>query len=153
MGIATAAVSTGASIYEGQQAQKQQQKALDLQKQQGDLQQQQQQRAAIRQSRIAYANAQSAAENQGVADSSSAIGGQGSIESQLSGNLSFLDTMGGLSDQASDALGKAAAFKQNASDWGQVASTGVFAAENSTKISNGISNVFAPDPTSWTKGL
>jgi hypothetical protein len=47
-----------------------------------------------------------AAANQGVSNSSAAQGGIGSIQSQLSSNVSFLDNFNLISDQASAKLGE-----------------------------------------------
>lgn len=118
---ATAVVATGASIYEGEQANSQQKKAQNYQRQQNDLQAARQQRDAVRQARIAAATAVQAGANQGVSNSSAVQGGVGSIQSQTNDNVSFLDTYNKLSDQASTALGKASEFQTNASIFGSVA--------------------------------
>ena len=119
--LAVTAVSTGASLYQGQKATKYQKQANDFQRKQADLQNARQKRDSIRQARLAYANAQNAAANQGVMGSSSSEGGQSSILSQLSDNLSFLDQYGLLTDQASDSLGKAMTAKGAADMWGDIA--------------------------------
>ena len=89
--LAVAGVATGASIYQGAQATKAQNKSLQFQRQQSALQNAMQKRQAIRQARIAAGNSQQTAATAGVSNSSSAEGAYGSIQSQLSGNLSFLD--------------------------------------------------------------
>ena len=108
----TAAVGSTASTVMSGQAQR---KSMKLQQRQQALESAKQKRDMIRQTRIAYATAQSNAENQGVAGSSSALGGAGSIRSQLSGNLSFLDRYDSLSNQITKA-------NLNASSWMTTAS-------------------------------
>jgi hypothetical protein len=98
----------------GQKAAGAQRKAAEYQRQQGDLQAARQKRDAIRQARIAMATAQQGAQNQGAAGSSAALGGVGSIQSQMGATLSFLDQFNFLSDQASIQLGKANQFAANA---------------------------------------
>lgn len=125
--IAATIGSTAGSIYSSQQSVKQQKRANALQKQQQDLEQARAKRDAIRSARIAKAQAASGAEVQGVASSSAALGGQGSIQSQGNFNLSFLDQSQQLSDQASIALGKAATAQGNAQTFesiGSLAMTG-----------------------------
>lgn len=74
--------------------------------------------------------------------SSAAQGGQGSIVSQLSGNLSFLDQYNYFSDQASKQLGKANAHRANAEMWGQVAGAAEKVARNAGPISEEAKKVF-----------
>jgi hypothetical protein len=91
----------------------------------------------------AYADAQASAENQGVADSSGAMGGQGSIQSQVNSNLSFLDSYSYLSDRSGAALGKANEFATSASIWGGVAKLG----EEAYSASGGFKGPKPPAPT------
>lgn len=107
--------STAGSTYASVQAGAAQRDAMKAQRKQQALEAAKQKRDMIRQTRIAYATAQSNAENQGVAGSSSALGGAGSIRSQLSGNLSFLDRYDSLSNQITKA-------NLNASSWMTTAS-------------------------------
>jgi hypothetical protein len=124
-GAGAAVVGTINSASNQKKALKQQQAAMAFQRQQQQLQSLRQRVDVVRQSRAAYANVQQAAENQGVASSSVAAGGQSSIVSQMNSNLSFLDQYGFLSDQASKALGRAMAFENKASMWGSVAGLGL----------------------------
>lgn len=140
--LATAAVSTGVSIYSSQKAAQYQKEANQIQMQQADLQNARSKRDAIRQSRIAYANSQSAAENQGSALSSSSQGGLGSIVSQVNDNLSFLDQYGFMSDQASKALGKANQWKANANTFGDIGGFALGVAGHSPQISESAKKVF-----------
>ncbi len=105
--LAVAAVGVGASVYEQAKANSASNAALKFQEQQANLQASLQQRQAIRTSRIAYANSQQEAANQGVGDSSASQGGLGSIQSQLNSNLSFLDQYNRLSDAAGKKIGEA----------------------------------------------
>lgn len=140
--LATSAVSTGVSVYQGQKAASQQKKAAKIEKQKNDLADARSRSDAIRQARIAYASAASNAEAQGVANSSSAQGGQGSIQTQLGMNLSFLDETATLNDQASQALGKAASLKASSAMWGDVAGFSMSVFSNAEPISKRINAVF-----------
>jgi regulator of protease activity HflC (stomatin/prohibitin superfamily) len=154
--LAVAGVGTAVSIAQNskanslaQQANAQQQQATTAQRQMNDLQAARQRRDAIRQARIAAANAEQTGESQGSAASSSAIGGQGSIQSQLGSNLSFLDQYNHLADQASIALGNASnltfqehSAERSASNYGQIASLGMTVFANSPNISAAAKSVF-----------
>ena len=109
--LVSAAGATTSTVMSGQA----QRKAMKLQQRQQALESAKQKRDMIRQTRIAYATAQSNAENQGVAGSSSALGGAGSIRSQLSGNLSFLDRYDSLRNQISKANLSASTWMTTAS--------------------------------------
>lgn len=137
-----AVVGTGYSIYAGQKAAKQQQKAFQAQVQQGKLQEARQRRDSIRASRLAYAQAQSGAEAQGVATSSSAQGGQSSIVSQLQDNLSFLDQYGALTDIAQSALGKAQKWESSGNLGAGVAKLGFEYLSNAPTINSTVQKVF-----------
>lgn len=103
---------------------KQQRIAMKFERQKAELQSARQKMDVVRQGRISAAEAQQAAENQGVSGTSAAAGGVGSIISQVSGNLSFLDEYGFYSDQASKHLQKAANQGAKASMWAGVAELG-----------------------------
>lgn len=105
--LAVAATATVGSMYYGNKAAKQQKKANEFQRKQANLQAARSRRDQVRQNRLALAGAQVSAEAGGVSRSSGAAGGQGSIQSQGLSNLTFIDNMNKLSDQASVALGKA----------------------------------------------
>jgi hypothetical protein len=113
--IAAALTAAAGSTVATVQAGAAQRKSMKLQQRQQALESAKQKRDMIRQSRIAYATAQSNAENQGVAGSSSALGGAGSIRSQLSGNLSFLDRSDALSNQITKANLSASSWMTTAS--------------------------------------
>lgn len=90
------------------------QEANKIERQKMQLEQNREKRETIRAARIARGQAVAAAANQGVMDSSGAIGGQGAITSQLNYNLSFLDQQGAMADQASAALGRARLWESRA---------------------------------------
>jgi len=124
VGAAAAVVGTASSIKAQKKAAKEAKKSAKFERQKAELQSARQKSSAIREARAARADATQAAENQGVATSSSAQGGIGSVTSQLTNTLSFLDAYGFLSDQSSKALARSASASANASMWSQVAQTG-----------------------------
>lgn len=126
-GLAVAAVGTYASIKNQNKALREQKKANKFERQRGELQSARQKTQAIREARVAQADVQQAAENQGAANTSVSQGGVGSIISQMNSNLSFLDQYGFMSDQASKHLGNAQAAQGRGSMWGQVADFGASA--------------------------
>ena len=132
--LATAAVATGASIYSSQEAAGAQRQAAKLQQQQMDLQAARQSRSVVQQARVAQANATQNANNQGASNSSAYQGGTGSIQSQMGGNLSFLDQYNSLSDQSSHELGKASQFAAESNTWGAVAGLSETAYANAPRI-------------------
>lgn len=122
--IASVVVGTGATvanIQATQQASKQAGKAAEAQRKQQELAAARERANAIRQARMAYAMSAQGAETAGASLSSSALGGLGSIQSQLTSNISFLDKNQQLADQGSIALGKMRAAEANASSFGAVA--------------------------------
>jgi hypothetical protein len=142
--LATAVIGTGYSIYSGERANSQAKKAASFERQQVDLQGARQKRDVIRQARVAYAQSQATAENQGVSGSSSAQGGGDSIVSQMSDSLSFLDQYGFMSDQASKHLGKAQTYRQNAETGSQISGLGMAAYANAPEIQNSFNKMFKP---------
>jgi hypothetical protein len=127
-----AVLGGGAALYgaaKSAKATKQQTKALQqantFERQKTELQGARQKMEALREGRRSAAMAQQAAENQGVSGSSIGEGGVGSIQSQTGGNFTFLDRYGFYSDQASDALQRAANYGAKASMWSSVSSLGM----------------------------
>lgn len=118
---ATAVAATGASVYSSQQAAGANRKSMRLQRRQQALQEAKQKRDIIRQGRIAAATATANAENQGASGSSAALGGVGSIRSQVGSNLSFLDQYGRLSDQITGQNISAANYGAQAQLFGDIA--------------------------------
>ena len=115
--VASTVVSVGATVSSMQnqkKAAREQRRAAELQRQRDRAAQQRQRAAAIRETRLAAARASQAAANQGVAGSSGAQGGVGSIISQGTANISFLDQGIRVGDQISERLGRAAQYRQRA---------------------------------------
>lgn len=119
--VAIAAVATGGSLYYQNRAAREQRRMNDFQRRQADLQAAKQRRDTIRANRMSLAQAQLNANGQNVSRSSGAMGGADSIRSQGTSNLSFMDTMNTLSDQASAAYGRSIKYGNMASMWGGVA--------------------------------
>ena len=138
-----AAGSTAASVVSSQQAAGAQRKAMRLQRRQQALEEAKQKRDLIRQTRIAYATSQSNAENQGVASSSSALGGAGSIRSQMSGTMSFLDQYGQLSDKINSANMSASSWASKANLFSDVSSLAMMGAQNPDMFNS----IFKKGPT------
>lgn len=113
-----------------------QREAAAFQQRQADLQNARAKRDAVRSARLSYAQAQNAAVNQGVADSSSSAGGLSSITSQVTDNVSFLDQYGFFSDQASKALGRASVQSMNANTWSAVGGFAMNVAGNASSIAS-----------------
>lgn len=99
-GVSLGAASLAATAAGGALQTYGQMKAQGAERQMQQLQLQRQQNEIIRQSRISFAGAKNAAANQGAGDTSSAQGGQGSILSQMGGNLSFLDDYTNVANKA-----------------------------------------------------
>lgn len=114
---AAAIIGTVGSIYSSNQASKATKKASQAQRKQETLRAAVERRREIKNARFANAMAVQAGENQGVAESSGALGGQGSIQSQLSSNLSFLDRQESLADYAGSMFDKAAKWNQTAANF------------------------------------
>lgn len=102
------AIFGGASVIQGQQAAKSASKAQAAQRDMANMRAAKERMSAIRDMRIAYASAQNRAELGGVAESSGAAGGQGSIHTQGMSNIHFLDGQKTAADQAGMWLDKAA---------------------------------------------
>lgn len=92
-------------------------------------------RDAIKAARLAFATAQQGAENQGAANTSSSVGGLGSIQSQLSSNLSFLDQNQVLADAGSVQIGLANKYMSRARTADAVSSVAGSVFNNATTIS------------------
>lgn len=137
----------GASAYSANKNQKkaiaQQNEALQYQQKQNNLAAARQKRDAIRQARIARAQATNAGASQDVLNASSTQGGVGSIGSQLSGELSFLDQWNQWSDQASKALGRANVYAQRAQTAGEISKLGMGAFNNADYLSNSAKKIFS----------
>jgi aminopeptidase N len=140
--LATAGASSYMSAKNAKKQAKAQNQALDYQRKQDDLAAARQKRDAIRAARVARAQAETAGANQGVLDSSSSLGGVGSIQSQLGSNISFLDQWNAFSDQASMALGRANTYGARAQSWSNVASASMTVFNNSDVIGPKVQKIF-----------
>lgn len=141
-GLAVAGVGAYNANKNQKKSIEEQNKALEFEKKQADLASARQRRDAIRQARIARAQAENAGANQGVLDSSAVAGGVGSIKSQLSSELSFLDTWNAYSDQASQALGRANTFMQRAQSAAEISKLGMGAYNNAPQLDSLAKRIF-----------
>lgn len=147
LALGVAAAGTGYSIYSGERANAAGKKANQAQRAQNDLQAARQKRDAIRAARLASAQATAAAESQGVQNSSSAQGGQGSIISQLGSNLSFLDATNRQSDIASAALGRQASWESSSRMGAAVSNLGALGVQYAPEIQSAFDKVFGKKGT------
>jgi hypothetical protein len=138
VGAGIAAVGTVSSISAQKKAAKANKKQFAYQRQQDDLRAARERREAIRAARLSMGTASQNSVNQGAENSSAALGGLGSIASQLSGNLSFLDKINTLSDQASIQAGKVSKYTSQAQTAGAVAGLGAAVFSNSQDIADGV---------------
>jgi hypothetical protein len=126
-GIAAAATVVGTVATIGAQN-----KANNLAKQQFTYEKQlnqnnatRQRRDAIRAARMTQGSIVQTGNNQGAADTSSALGGLGSIQSQLDDNLSFMDTNTTLANKATDLGEERQSAMANAGNWAAISSLGM----------------------------
>lgn len=105
-----AVVGAGAAVAGTIISAKQQANAAKVQKQQRNLEASRRRRSAVREARIARGQVVNQAAITGTSGSSAEAGALGSISSQLSSNLSFLDQAVGLGDQLAGFQGAANIF-------------------------------------------
>lgn len=98
---AVAAVGTVSSAQQQRKAAKNQRRAQQTQQRIADVQAARERRDQVRQARVAQANLLSQQVAQGVQTTSGGQTGVAQVGQQAAGNLSFLDTVGDLSRQAS----------------------------------------------------
>lgn len=91
IGLAIGAAGTFMSVKAQKKQAKYAKRAADAQRSAQNMKAARERREAIRTARIQAATVSQGAVNEGVAGSSAALGGLGSIAQQLSSNLSFLD--------------------------------------------------------------
>lgn len=127
--LAVATVGTVASIGAQNKMARAEQNMVAVQRQQTDLQGLRQRMDAIRSGRDAFANIQQNAENQGVAMSSNAVGGESSVLTQMMSNVSFLDVQNKLTDTAEQYSGEAMRYQAQANMWSAVENFGFRAAD------------------------
>lgn len=116
--LAISVASTAGSVYTQTKAASAQRKAGQAQRRQEALAAAVQRRQQIKAGRQAQALALQAGENQGVSGSSGVEGGVGSLKSQMTANLSFLDKQTGLADYAGRMFDKASRLQQTATTLG-----------------------------------
>lgn len=134
IGLAVGAVGGYASYKQQKKANKLQKKAAATQRSSDNMKAARERREAIRNARLASASVTQDAVNDGVIGSSAALGGLGSIASQLNQNLSFLDGQNRLADQAGTELSKANKAIGSAQTWGAVSNLGMTVFSNAGKI-------------------
>ena len=125
VGAGAAVVGTVKSINAQNKASRAQREQYAYEKQINTNKAIRERRDAIRAARLTGGQISQAAENQGAGGTSSALGAQGSIQSQLNNNLSFLDTQKSLADSAGGASLIAANARATASNWGAVSGLGL----------------------------
>lgn len=114
---AIAAVAGGVSASESAESGRRQRTAGNIQREAQNLRAAKERREAIRNARIAYAQSEQAAANQGASESSGSKGGLGSIISQMNANVSFLDSQNRASNRSADYMQKAANSQASAGNW------------------------------------
>lgn len=115
------AIGQGLSIYKSQQADKQMRRAADLQRRQEAFKALRERRDFIRSARSAAAKITQGAENAGVASSSAAQGGIGSIINQAASGLSFLDQYNAFSTEIGKVTSKASKLQSDAQRYAAIA--------------------------------
>lgn len=116
--VGTAA--TAASYNQQRKSAKAQSRAIKAQQKQADIQNARERRSAVRNARVARASMESQAANSGIMGSSTLAGAQAGVQQQLGSNLSFLDQMVALSEEASVANQQAANYASKAQGWGDL---------------------------------
>jgi len=127
-----AVVGAGAAVVGTAKSISAQNKAAAAQKKQFAYERQAQRNASVRERRDAIRAARltggalvQAGENQGASESSAAMGGLGSIQTQLNSNLSFLDTQTSLANRGTEQSVIARSQQSKAQNWGAVSSLGM----------------------------
>jgi chromatin segregation and condensation protein Rec8/ScpA/Scc1 (kleisin family) len=123
-GLVLSGVSTVANMKASKDQSSAQKKAAAYQRRMDELRQNRERRQAIREQRIKTAQVIQAGANQGAQTSSAVQGGAGSLQSQLSSNLSFLDNMATNANLASRANQQALNAGARAQTWGAMAGLG-----------------------------
>jgi type II secretory pathway pseudopilin PulG len=134
IGLAIGAGSAYMSYKAQKKQTKLQKKAVAAQRAQDNLRAARERSEAIRNARISSWTVEQNAANQGASDTSAALGGLGSISSQLNSGLSFLDTYNKLSDQATESIGKANVQAMKAQTWNSVGQLGMQVFQNASGI-------------------
>lgn len=125
VGLAVATVGTVATISANNRMAKAQKQQYQFERQIQTNRSVRERRDAIRTARLTQGALVQTGENQGASGTSAAMGGLGSIQSQLSSNLSFLDTNTKLAQRAGDAGSAARQASNSAQNWGAVSALGM----------------------------
>ena len=134
VGLAVTAVGTVATISAQNKAAAAQKKQYAYERQIQTNKSVRERRDAIRAARLTQGALVQAGANQGASDTSAALGGLGSIQSQLDSNLSFLDTNTSLANRAGQQAGIAKTAETAASNWGAITALGMAVFNNSDSI-------------------
>lgn len=129
--LATAVVGTVATIGAQNKANKLAKQQFTYEKQLNQNRSVRERRDAIRAARISGGTLLQQSNNTGGSASSAALGGMGSIQSQLDSNLSFLDTQTSLASKSTAAGEAAREANATAQNWSGVTQLG-FAVFNAT---------------------
>lgn len=113
--VGTAA--TAASYNQQRKSAKAQSRAIKAQQRQADIQNARERRNAVRNARVARASIESQAAMTGVGVSSTVAGSLSNVQQQMGSNVSFLDQMVALSEEASVANQQAANYASKAQGW------------------------------------
>lgn len=144
VGLGLSAAGTAFSVYQGNQAAKDQKKAMKAQQRASDLKAARERVQAVREARIRRASVVASAGQTGTGMSSGVAGGTGSIQSQLGGNLNFSLGQQALGREATSANISAAGHQADANMWSAVAGLGGSLIGNSQQVSS----LFSPSPVS-----
>jgi hypothetical protein len=123
--LAVAAVGTAATISAQNKAAKAEQRKFQYEKALNNNRGVRERRDAIRAARLTTGQLTQAAENQGASGTSASLGGLGSIQTQLNGNLSFLDGQTKLAGAAGEAGSQARTAANSANNWAAVSQLGM----------------------------
>lgn len=155
VGLGTSAYGLVKGQAQAKKSERAQARALAAQQNADELKQARERRQQIREARIRMGTAAQNAANQGVSASSGAIGGQGSIATQLSSNLGFLDQVGNLNKVTTSNNYLANKYKAKADTYGNIANLGmtIFSAGGGFNTIFGGVNDFFKGPTDITEKL
>lgn len=119
--LAVSAYATYESVQSSKEATAAQRKSIKIQQKQADEQTYRERLARIREARIRRGQIEASAAATGAIESSGYAGAVSSVQSQLGANLSFLDKIQGLSQQASIFEMQAATAKGRSATYGAYA--------------------------------
>lgn len=125
VGATVAAGATVASAVEAGKARKQSKKQYAYERQLATNRAARERTQAIREARLTQGAVLQAAENSGAGGSSAALGALGSIQTQLSSKLSFLDTNQKLADLAGFHASKANIYRSKADTYSSISALGM----------------------------